>query len=546
MDHRSVVFWYKANGAPVDGIPVIDLDFARSVRHDPAARGIFSVALVCLLMGAVDGAAAAQATAPIDAARTYRQTHAVEILGSFAELLSIPNTPAEPDGLRRTAETIRGRLAARGVAANLLEIEGAPPAVFGRLETPGATRTLGLYVHYDGQPVDPERWSHPPFEPVFYDGSMEQGARPIPAPRPGRPIDPEWRIYARSAGDDKAPVPAILAALDALEASGIPRTSNLVFFFEGEEERGSPHLRQFFETYGEQLDADLWLICDGPVHQSRRPQLVFGVRGITDLEITVYGAERYLHSGHYGNWAPNPAMMLARLLASMKDDTGHVTIAGFYDTVAPLSEAGREAVERVPPIDEALRAELGLARTEAGNALLVERLMLPSLNVRGLESATVGETARNVIPTTATASLDIRLVPGNDPLAMQGLVEKHIAARGYHIVREEPDHPTRLAHPLIARVVRGHGYRSFRTPLDLPVVQPVIRAAEDASDGEVILLPLLGGSLPLYLFDELLDTPLVIVPIANHDDNQHAPDENLRLANLWYGIELFAALFAMP
>ena len=172
--------------------------------------------------------------------------------------------------------------------------------------------------------------------------------------------------------------------------------------------------------------------------------------------------------------------------------------------------------------------------------------MLPSLNVRGLESATVGETARNVIPDTATASIDIRLVPDNDPRTMQDLVEKHIAARGWHIVRETPDHATRLAHPRIVRVVREDGYRAFRTPLDLPVVQPVIGAAQLASDGELILLPLLGGSLPLYLFDEMLDTPLVIVPIANHDNNQHAPDENLRIANLWYGVELFAALLAMP
>ena len=297
---------------------------------------------------------------------------------------------------------------------------------------------------------------------------------------------------------------------------------------------------------GKDLEVDVWLICDGPVHQSRQPQLVFGVRGYTGLDITVYGATRYLHSGHYGNWAPNPAHLLARLLASMKDDEGNVLVEGFYGDTAPIGEAEREAMAALPDFDDDLRRELGLAATEADNALLAERLLIPSLNIRGLESAAVGSEARNVIPTEATASIDIRLAKGDDPVKMLDRVEDHIRRQGYHIVRDEPDMAVRLEYPKIAGVSRREGYPAARTGMDLPIVGDIIGAAERAADGPLVLPPTMGGSLPLYLFTELLAAPVVIVPIANHDDNQHAPNENLRLANLWYGIDLMAALLTIP
>jgi acetylornithine deacetylase/succinyl-diaminopimelate desuccinylase-like protein len=365
-------------------------------------------------------------------------------------------------------------------------------------------------------------------------------------PEPGDSLDPEWRLYGRSTGDDKAPFPGIFTALDALQMNGIAPTSNLVFVFEGEEEAGSEHLGEYFRQHREALGVDLWLICDGPVHQSRRPQLVFGVRGYTGLDITVYGATRYLHSGHYGNWSPNPALRLAQLLSSMRTDTGEVLIEGFNDSTAPITDAERQAMAALPDFDDELRLELGLLATEAGNAPLAERLLVPSLNIRGMQSAAVGDAARNVIPTEATASLDIRLVKGNDPEEMLDLVEAHITRQGYHIVRQDPDLETRLRHSKIARIDRRSGYRAARTSMDLPIVDEVIAAANLASGESLVLLPTLGGSLPLYLFTDILQAPVVITPVANHDDNQHAPDENLRLANLWYGIDLMASLFTMP
>ncbi len=490
---------------------------------------------------------------PVEAAREYREAHEAQILRDYAELLRIPSVASDTENIRKNAEAIRDLLAARGVRAELWTLPDrpeAPPIVYGRLDAPasegGATRTLGVYVHYDGQPVDPSQWTATgPWEPALYSGPVEAGGEPVPFPEPGETVDPEWRLYARASGDDKAPIPAILTTLDAFREAGIRPTSNLVFFFEGEEEAGSTHLEDYMRAHRDELRVDAWLICDGPVHQSRRPQLVFGVRGYTGVDVTTYGASRYLHSGHYGNWAPNPALLLAHLLAGMRTPDGRVLIDGFGDSTVPPTEAERRAIAALPDYDDELRRELGLAETELGNAPLAERILHPSLNVRGMESAAVGDRARNVIPTTATASIDIRLAKGNDPEAMQELVEDHIRRQGYHVLREEPDHETRLAHPRIAKVVRRHGYPAARTSMDHPLARQVIAAARRAAGEELVLLPTLGGSLPLYLFVEVLEAPVVIVPIANHDDNQHAPDENVRMGNIWYGIELMAAMFTM-
>ncbi len=508
---------------------------------------------VALTLAAVSlsSQAAANPDPAVDAARAYRQEHGPAILRAYADLLAIPNVASDLPNIERNAVFIRDLLTARGVETTLWRQDNVPPIVYGRLMQPGATRTVGIYVHYDGQPVDVDRWTNPPWQPTLYDAPIATGGKARALPEDGQPIDPEWLLYARGAGDDKAPIPAILSALDALDEAGITPTSNLVFFFEGEEEAGSTHLEAYMRQHRAELDVDVWLICDGPSHQSRRPQLVFGVRGYTGLDITVYGAERYLHSGHYGNWAPNPAQRLATLLASMKDAHGDVVIDGFYDTTAPIGPKERRALDAVPNIDEALRKELGLATSDGSGESLAERLRRPSLNVRGMASGAIGAAARNVIPTTATASIDVRLVRGNDPEDMLDRIEAHLQAEGYTIVREDPDHDTRLRHPLIARVDRKPGYPAAGAEIDLPIVQAVIATARRATHAlgargdELILMPTLGGSLPLYLFTELLETPLVVVPIANHDDNQHAPDENIRIANLWYGIDLMAALFTM-
>ena len=508
-------------------------------------RTLARSANACLLGGLWVGAAHAQQDG-LTAARTYREANGARILADFAELLALPNVASDSANIRRNAEYIVGRLRDVGVSVEALTLPGASPIVYGELLVPGATRTIGLYAHYDGQPADTSQWTHGPWQPTLYTAAMEAGGIPRAFPRSGERIDPEWRIYARSAGDDKTPIGALLAVLAALRDAGVSPTSNLKFFFEGEEEAESAHLRTYLETNRDRVDdIDVWLFLDGPVHQSGRPQIAFGARGVTGMQLTVYGPSRSLHSGHYGNWAPVPGQMLASLIASMKDSTGEVLVDGFYDSVDPVGDAEREALARLPDYDAELKRELGLVHTEGEPATLAERLLLPSLAIRGLRSGNVGTLTQNVIPATATAAIGIRLVKGNDPGAMLDLVEAHIHRQGYHIVREDPDRETRLRYARIAKVEREGGYPAARTAMDAPVVADIVAAAHAVSGDALILLPSLGGSLPLYLFTELFDAAAVIVPVANHDDNQHAPDENLRVANLWYAIDLFGALLTV-
>ncbi|MBW3535553.1 MAG: M20/M25/M40 family metallo-hydrolase [Gemmatimonadetes bacterium] len=290
--------------------------------------------------------AAAQALSGPEAARRWREAREAEILREFADLLAIPNVAADRENIRRNADWIVARLEGAGVDAEALTLPGANPIVVGELRVPGATRTLGVYVHYDGQPADPANWTHDPWQPTLYSRSMEVGGTPVPLPAPGEPVDPEARLYGRSAGDDKAPIGALLPVLRSFRDAGVVPTSNVVFLFDGEEEAGSEHLGDYLETWRERFDpVDVWLFFDGPVHASGRPQLTFGVRGVTGLSVTVYGATRSLHSGHYGNWAPVPGQRLAELLASMKDaESGRVLVDGFYDTVEPIGEAERRAL----------------------------------------------------------------------------------------------------------------------------------------------------------------------------------------------------------
>ena len=482
----------------------------------------------------------------LEAARVYRVAHGAEILGRFAELLAIPNVASDTAGIRKNADYLVERFRERGVSTRLLTLDGAPPIVLGEWRAAGARRTLGVYVHYDGEPTDPADWitaGH--WKPALYSARHDEGGREVAFPKPGEAVDPEWRIYGRSAGDDKAPLIALLTVLDVFRQEKIEPAWNVKFFFDGEEEDSSPHLEEYLRVYRDQVDdIDLWLFCDGPVHQSRRAQVLFGVRGITGLEVTVYGANRPLHSGHYGNWAPDPGVTLARLLASMKDESGRVLIEGFYDTAAPIGEEERAALARLPSYDAELRRELGLAATELRNAPLAERILLPALTVHGLSSGNTGELARNIIPATATATLGIRLVAGNDPDQMTGLVEAHIRKHGFHIVRDDPDTDTRLTYARVAKVTRKAGYRAARTPMNNPLARQVIAAVNRVVEEPVLEVPALGGTLPLYLFTDVLRKPVLILPIANHDNNQHAENENLRLANLWYGIDMFASVFA--
>lgn len=476
--------------------------------------------------------------------REYRQQHEAEIIRNFADLLAIPNVATDAANIGRNAERISSLLQARGVQTQLLSVPGSPSVVYGELRAPGARHTVVWYAHYDGQPVDESQWSTGPWSPTLRDGSPEKSTKEVRLEDIKPPLNPEWRIYARSASDDKAPIQALLTALDALRAANIPLATNVKFFFEGEEEQGSPHLSAIINEYANLLKADAWLLCDGPVHQTRRMQVYFGARGVTDVEMTVYGPMRPLHSGHYGNWAPNPAVSLADLLSRLRDPSARIKIPGFYDAVVPLSASERQALQSIPDVDQQLREELGIAWDESGDLPLASAIMQPALNVRGIETGHVAPKAQNAIPTEARASIDFRLVPNQQPGKVKQMVEQFIGQEGFYVVRQAPDLETRRSHPKIIELNWGQGYPAARTSMDLPVSRAVVRTIEQMVGEPIIRMPMLGGSVPMYLFLDVLKTPVIGVPIVNHDNNQHGANENLRLQNLWDGIGTFAGILA--
>jgi acetylornithine deacetylase/succinyl-diaminopimelate desuccinylase-like protein len=507
-----------------------------------------SIYSAVLIVGLATEATLAQGTggaAARSAARSYTQSHESQILTEFAGLLAIPNLASDSVGIRRNADTLVEMLKRRGFTnTQLLTVPGGPPAVYGELAAPGAARTLVLYAHYDGQPVDPKQWTTPPWSPVLRDKEVSAGGKILPMPTAGERVDPNDRLYGRSAGDDKVSIVAILNAVDAMRASGVKSSVNLKVFFEGEEEASSTHLGPILEKYRALLASDAWLFCDGPVHQSGRQQVLFGNRGITGFELTIYGATRALHSGHYGNWAPNPGVLLANLVASMRDDDGHIKIAGYYDDMKPITPAEHRAAAALPPIDDELRRSLGLNRTEANDALLAERIMLPALNLRGMRVGGVRETGSNTISTEAYASFDLRLVPGQTPAHVQQLVEAHIRKQGYFVTHDSATVAMRLAHPKVARLEWTEGYPASRAPMDGPFGRALIGAISDGAKETPLAIPTSGATGPTYLFEQILKVPVVNLPIANYDDNQHAADENLRVGNLFDGIELYSALLA--
>ncbi len=471
---------------------------------------------------------------PSQVAQAYTAAHRDDLLQQFIDFVSIPDVAADPASLRRNADFLLAQLRQRGLTAQLLTAPGlpasAPPIVYGELRasnpTP-STRTLVFYAHYDGQPVTPSEWdTGHPFAPVI------------------KQINGEPRIYARAAADDKAAIFAQLAALTALQQSHTPIPANIRFVWEGEEEAGSTHLEQILTANRSLITGDLWLVCDGPVDQTRRQTVLFGARGDTHLQITVYGPTLPLHSGHYGNWAPNPALMLVQLLAAMKDETGHVLIPHFYEGATPLGPLELQALAAAPVNDDLLRREFSIGHTEGNGRHLLALYNQPSLNINGIASGQTGPHATNSIPSTATANLDMRLVLGIDWKTQQQRVTDFIQSQGYFITAAEPTPAELLAHPKVARIEAVGGENASRTAMDLPIAAAVIRTIRSVHP-DVILLPTSGATVPLDAMQRASGAPNIDIPIANHDDNQHAANENIRLKNLWDGINLMAALIAM-
>jgi acetylornithine deacetylase/succinyl-diaminopimelate desuccinylase-like protein len=486
---------------------------------------------------------AAQADVIADKVRAYRESHEKQIVTDFFTLLSMPDVATNISDVEKNAAYIEGLLKARGFATKILTAAPhTPPSVFAEMKTPGATRTVLFYAHFDGQPVGQKGWIADPFKPSMRTALPE--AKLIDWQAAKGPLDPEGRIFARAAGDDKGTIQAFLSGFDALKAAGIKPSVNIKILYEGEEEQGSPHLAKIVADNLALLHCDLLIMGDGPMHQSGRQMINFGNRGIASFEATVYGPAKPLHDGHYGSWAPSPTVMIAELVTSLRDDDGHILIPHFYDDVAPVSPAEKAALAAMPPVEAQLKTALGLGRT-IGPARLADGYMNPTLNVRAIHGGDEGPSAANAIATDATAAFDFRLAPGERPLHVHALLENYLASQGWFIMRDDPDIATRLAHPKVIKIVWDKGESEATiSPLDGAPAKAVAAAIGRTVGYPVIRIPIMGASSGMADIVNQLHAPMVGVSIANYDDNQHAQNENLRLGNLWDGMEVYAGLVA--
>ena len=465
-------------------------------------------------------------------------------LRNFREYLSLPNDAHFPEDIRKVLDWMEAALNARGFETSELDTGGIPLLLAERTFD-GADRTVLIYLQADGQPVDPSAWEQEnPYVPVLKQEFADGERRAIEWNRlESAQRDNDWRIFARSASDSKGPNVQFLAALDAMEAGDVTPDFNIKVIVDAEEELGSPHLPPAVERYRDALAADMLLILDGPPHISGRPTLKFGARGIATFTLTVFGPRVPVHSGHYGNYAPNPALGLAEILASMKDEHGRVTIDGFYDGVE-LGDDTKAILEAVPDDEDFIHDWLGIASPDQVGGSLQEAVQYPSLNIRGMSSGWVGDERRTIIPATAVAEVDVRLVVESNPERLLNLIRRHIEAQGFYVIDRPPTEDERTTHAKIASFTSEISYRAFRTDFDSVPGVWLAAAMKHLYGEEPIRIRTSGGSIPISPFVVTLGIPAVGVPTVNSDNNQHSPNENIKLGSFVEGIRVILTVLS--
>ena len=465
-------------------------------------------------------------------------------IDELREFIAIPNDALEAADINRNLSWLTQKFNARGFNSSVLPTEGLP-LFFAALPMEDEKPTILFYMHFDGQSVDPSKWDQPnPYEIVLKspdgDSWKQQSFNDLT-----EDINYDWRLFGRSTSDDKGPIVMFLNAIDLLKKNEVEIPFNIKVILDGQEEKGSDPLPKAVKEYRELLEADFLLIADGPVHPSLNPTIVYGCRGITSMSITTYGPIKPQHSGHYGNYAPNPGFQLAQLLASMKDAEGRVIIKGYYDGIA-LDEPTKEILGNVPDDARAINAYLAIKTPEKVGSNYQEALQYPSLNIRGLGSAWIGNEARTIVPGSATAELDLRLVPETDGSRLKELVKKHIESEGFFITDTDPTKDLRMQHDKIAKVTESGVTDAFRTDLTNPYGNYLTDVMTKTFEKDVVRIRIHGGTVPIAPFINELDIPAFLLPLVNPDNNQHSPNENLKIGQIAYGLQVFYGVLSTP
>lgn len=489
---------------------------------------------LCLLFTAFIGVAQSPVDALID--QNLKKT-----LIEHKAFVSIPNLPSNPALMLENIAFVEERYKALDFTTSLLETSTLPILLVEKEYNPNY-KTVLFYVHIDGQAVNPATWDQEdPFTPVLKVKNSSGDYKAISWDHLDTKIDNDWRIFGRAAADDKAPIMMFITALQLLKEQQKEPTFNIKVIFDPEEEYNSTALLSTLDTYKSRYAADYFVVMDGPAHDSNKPTLTFGCRGIATAAITTYGARLPQHSGHYGNYAPNPVFRLANLLTTMKDDDGKVLIENYYDGITITPETA-QVLSSVPFDATDFNKKLGVHTAEKVGNSYQEALQFPSLNVRQIGTSWTGEGLKTVVPEYAIANLDIRLVPETDGDAQLEKIKKHITKQGYHLIDRAPTEEERLAYPKIATFTGKTSVNAFRTNPDDAFGKKMRKALSQSFGEDPITIRMMGGTVPIVPVIKALDVPTVILPLVNMDNNQHNPNENIRIGNIRQGIKICLAL----
>jgi acetylornithine deacetylase/succinyl-diaminopimelate desuccinylase-like protein len=465
-------------------------------------------------------------------------------IDELKDFVALPNDALNPDDIDDNILWLRNKFNARGFNTSILETEGLP-LFFAALPMDDNKPTILFYMHFDGQSVDASKWNQKNPYVLELMSNKEGQWQKESFDSLDTDINYDWRLFGRSTSDDKGPIVMFLNTIDLLKENGVALPFNVKVILDSEEEKSSAPLPKAVKTYRELLEADFLVINDGPVHASGRPTVVYGCRGITTLSLTTFGPKHPQHSGHYGNYAPNPGFILSKLLASFKDDEGKVVIPGYYDGIV-LDDATQAILKSVPDDDAEIRERLQFNAADKVGSFYQESLQYPSLNIRGLRSGWVGDEARTIVPASARAELDLRLVPESDGNRLKKLVKDFIKNQGFYSIDTIPTKEERLKHDKIIMITEGSVTNAFRTDLDNPYGNHIVNTLKDTFEQDVVQIRIMGGTVPIAPFVNELQIPAFLVPLVNPDNNQHSPNENLKIGQIAYGIQAFYALLSTP
>ncbi|MBC8756265.1 M20/M25/M40 family metallo-hydrolase [Kordia sp. YSTF-M3] len=467
-----------------------------------------------------------------------------DILKKHRELVSIPNVASDEENMMKNVDWVTTEFEKLNFNVSILKTSTLPVFLAEKEVDPKA-KTILFYLHLDGQAVNPAKWNQKdPFRPVLKEQDAEGNWQIINWSRIKTHINPDWRVFGRAAADDKAPIIMMLSALELLQKQQQKLSYNIKIILDLQEETRSEGFLSTLETYKKRYAADYLIIMDGPAHPTNKPTLTFGCRGVATCNISIYGAKLPQHSGHYGNYAPNPVFRMSHLLASMKDDTGKVVIDNFYDGIE-LDAETQKLLAQVPDDNEVIRTGLGIAKADNVGKNYQESLQYPSLNVRHIETSWKGPGLKTIIPEIITAYIDVRLVRETDGATQLEKIKKHIEAQGYLVLDRDPTDAERLKHPKIAKLTMNPGINAFRTDINSLIGTTLRETLENEFDEKPILIRTMGGTVPITPAIQVLNIPAIIVPMVNMDNNQHNPNENIRIGNISQGIKMCLAILSM-